>query len=372
MINELHYQVGPYKTYSKIDAFRLAQGDSKKIHFNFMESTFLGLSWARPLTAWDEFLKQRCQQLRDNYDYICLWFSGGWDSTTILDAFARHKIPVEEIAIYTRSYIDDPEPEAARIYAEQVIKNHLPGTRLTMVPISHRHHEHVYETHGDDWIFTPGSNLMFPKTHRYFIQHELDETSSHRFDSVKKVNLYAHDKPRVILANNKWYCFTVDSAMTGYMGTDVEMFYLTKDLPEMHVCQTHMAIDHFEQKMIDMGRFNKEVVHEVQSIEVTDLDYQAWNIALGRTCVDNLSARFGWLKATTYQHPLSGESRKLFDHAQQTDTNAYRIYSRGLKLVEEITGLAMPEKSKTWLPSIMSHRYYVRDLNPKLLTLPSV
>ncbi len=373
MINELYYQVGPYKTYSKIDAFRLAAGDSKKIHFNFMESSFMGLSWNRPQETWDELLKQRCQQLRDTYGYICLWFSGGWDSKTVLDTFAKNNIPIEEIAIYTRSYIDDPEPEAAKIYAEQVIKNYLPNTRLTVVPMSHRHNEHIYEKYGDEWVFTPGNNLMFPKTHRYFIQHELKETESHRFDGLKKVNIYAHDKPRVMLSGNKWYCFASDTSMTGYMGADVEMFFVTKNFPELHVCQTHMAIDYFEAKMSVMGKVDKDLSHLIQGNQVTDLDYECWNIALGRTCVNNLSARFGWLKSTTHQHPLSVESRKLLDHAGKVNTNAYNIYLKGLKLVEEITGLSMPEKSQAaWLPSIISHQYYVRDLNPNLLTLPGV
>jgi hypothetical protein len=367
MINELYYQVGNVKTYSKIEAAKLANGDFSKVHFNFMESSLLNANWSRPALTWDELLKIRCIQLREKYNHICLWFSGGWDSTTVLDTFAKHKIHLDEIAIYTRNYVDDPEPEAARIYAEEVIKHSLPNTKLTLVPISHRHNEHVYETYKEDWIFTPGSNLMFPKTHRYFIQHELDETGSHRVDSDKRVNLYAHDKPRVMLSDNKWYCFASDTSMTGYMGADVEMFFVTKDLPELHVCQTHMAIDFFESKMRQIGRIDPDISHNIQGNKITDLDYQAWNMATGRNCTDNLSARFGWLKSTTHQHPLSIESGKLFDHAKRTESTAYKIYTQGLKAVEEITGIAMPiQSSAAWLPSVLSHRYYVRNLDSSL------
>lgn len=377
MIYELHYQVGDYKTYSKVEAIKIAKGDWSKVHFNYMESTFRGRSWYRPAKSWDELLKERCQQLRDTYGHICLWFSGGWDSTTALDAFAKNNIVVDEIAIYRRSYIADPEVDAALEYANEIKKQYMPDVKITLVPITHEHNELVYKKYGADWIFTPGSNLMFPKTHRYFIQHELDETRQFRPNDTKRVDLYAHDKPRVLLYDNKWYCFAPDSSMTGYMNTDVELFFITPNFPELHYCQTHMAIDFFEQRMLADQQYSQSLSHEYQNsagplglmeVETTDMRYQLWNMACGRTCIDNISARFGWLKVTVGQHPLSKESSSLFSHAQNTQTNAYKIYQQGLKEVEAITGILRPTKADAlWLPSVISEKYFVRDVTSALL-----
>ena len=77
MIYELHYQVDQIKTYSKIEAIKLAQGDWSCVHFNYMESTFAGALWTRPQRTWAQLLRDRCQQIRDTYDHVCLWFSGG-------------------------------------------------------------------------------------------------------------------------------------------------------------------------------------------------------------------------------------------------------------------------------------------------------
>jgi hypothetical protein len=138
-----------------------------------------------------------------------------------------------------------------------------------------------------------------------------------------------------------------------------------------------MAIDFFEQRMLADQQYNQSLSHEYQNsagplglmeVETTDMRYQLWNMACGRTCIDNISARFGWLKVTVGQHPLSKESSNLFSHAQNTQTDAYKIYQQGLKEVEAITGIPRPTKADAlWLPSVISEKYFVRDVTPALL-----
>lgn len=376
MIYELHYQVDQIKTYSKIEAIKLAQGDWSRVHFNYMESTFAGASWTRPKRTWAQLLRDRCQQIRDTYDHVCLWFSGGWDSTTALNAFAENGIPVDEIAIYKREYIVDVEVDAAVQYATEIKNRFMPNVKITVVPITHRHNELVYEKYGEDWIFTPGSNLMFPKTHRYFIQHELDETKNYRPNDQRRVDLYAHDKPRVLLHDRKWYCFAPDSSMTGYMNTDVELFFISPNMPELHYSQTHMAIDYFESLMRQRNGYCERTSHDYQNmsgplglttVESDDTRYQLWNMACGRTCIDNESARFGWLKVTVGQHPLSQESVRLFEHAKNSNTKAYKIYQQGLANVEQITGLKRPTQADSlWMPTVLSDKYFVRPADTDL------
>ena len=47
--------------------------------------------------SFDELLKERCIQLRDKYNYLILYFSGGSDSETTLQSFIRSGIHLDEI-----------------------------------------------------------------------------------------------------------------------------------------------------------------------------------------------------------------------------------------------------------------------------------
>ena len=49
-----------------------------------------------PLT---DLYRLRAQQLRDKYDYLILWFSGGADSTTILQSFIHNGIHLDEVIV---------------------------------------------------------------------------------------------------------------------------------------------------------------------------------------------------------------------------------------------------------------------------------
>ena len=46
-----------------------------------------------------ELYKQRAQQIRGKYDYVILYFSGGADSTNILESFINNDIPLDEIVV---------------------------------------------------------------------------------------------------------------------------------------------------------------------------------------------------------------------------------------------------------------------------------
>ena len=56
-----------------------------------------------------ELYRQRAQQLRDKYDYLILYFSGGSDSYNILRTFIDNGIKVDEICVKWCSTVLDPD-----------------------------------------------------------------------------------------------------------------------------------------------------------------------------------------------------------------------------------------------------------------------
>jgi hypothetical protein len=110
-IGYCYWQVGDFKTISKVTALEKAGGDISKVKFYWLDDVWDKMDLTKePTLSWDDLLKIRCWQLRDKYQYLVLCYSGGWDSSTALSAFVSNNIPIDEILIYDRnSYLDDDE-----------------------------------------------------------------------------------------------------------------------------------------------------------------------------------------------------------------------------------------------------------------------
>ena len=58
------------------------------------------IDWTfEPLESWDTLCKERALQLKDELGKIILAFSGGSDSTLILNTFLKHNIPIDEVVM---------------------------------------------------------------------------------------------------------------------------------------------------------------------------------------------------------------------------------------------------------------------------------
>jgi hypothetical protein len=78
------YRVGDLKFYSKLQAIEYMQKTGVHLHWDFNEAVFSSYDWTmEPQETILELYRQRAQQLRDRYDYIALFWSGGADSETV-------------------------------------------------------------------------------------------------------------------------------------------------------------------------------------------------------------------------------------------------------------------------------------------------
>lgn len=72
--------------------------NSPVITYHFLDSAYKTLDWSKePSLDIEVMYKQRAQQLRDKYDYLILAFSGGADSSNILNTFIDNGIKLDEI-----------------------------------------------------------------------------------------------------------------------------------------------------------------------------------------------------------------------------------------------------------------------------------
>jgi hypothetical protein len=90
------YQVGDQEFYSKFEALQ-ANRSVGLISWNFNELSYSSYNWrVEPTESLEELYRLRAQQIREKYDYIVLWFSGGADSSTVLKSFIDNDIKIDE------------------------------------------------------------------------------------------------------------------------------------------------------------------------------------------------------------------------------------------------------------------------------------
>ena len=87
--------------YSKLEAIMESNKNGGQIHWDFYDDIFAKYDWTTPSDlSLDELYKQRALQLREQYDHLVLFYSGGVDSGYILKTFLDNNIKIDEIYIY--------------------------------------------------------------------------------------------------------------------------------------------------------------------------------------------------------------------------------------------------------------------------------
>jgi hypothetical protein len=100
-LNKGFYQVGEQKYFSKFQAVMASKQTGHFPEWNFNDEVFGQQDWTvEPTENLWEIYRQRAQQLRDNYDYIILLYSGGSDSQNILQSFLFNNITLDEVFCY--------------------------------------------------------------------------------------------------------------------------------------------------------------------------------------------------------------------------------------------------------------------------------
>lgn len=371
----LYYQVGDYKTTNKLLAVEAAGGDISRVHFYFADDEHRQHDWTvEPEESVYDLIDQRVRTLREEHQYLALWYSAGYDSHTILDSILRTNTRLDEILVFHRPYIktqDNIESQVA-IKQAQWIKTHLqPWLKIRLVEYDQDTTFKFYQEHGSDWMYHgPGHFHYFTKTSRYntALYHKdligLDHI-------VGRCDITGVDKPRVNLRDGKWYAQLPDVAILHHLKSPRHLFYLCPEATRLYIKQVWMIVKWMESR----PDCSHDFVHEVQgkrsnrSIFEQGQLYAEWNKSFGRSnVIDGVSAS-GYNKywATTSADNGIGsivnyDSAVLKDLAEKTDPTIYNYWQYGLQYLNN-------KYADIWTPRdgfkvCMSSAIYIKDFVP--------
>jgi hypothetical protein len=256
-----YYLVGWKKYYNKTLALIESKKTGYDVTWNFNDNVYSSIDWTIPIeTPLMEIYKKRARQLRDKYDYLILYYSGGADSTMALHAFVDNGILIDELIMHlpepVKSTLNNTDYSNLNYYSEveyaatahlKKIKNSLdPRTKITYQDFNKTGIEFLKK---DDWIETSPLNLSISISG--ILRQITQEHDSHNLKLQDSKNNICYilgvDKPLVYFDGTDYFCYFMDTGAYHYVSPvdfnnakdncTTEFFYWTPDMPEIVVKQ---------------------------------------------------------------------------------------------------------------------------------------
>lgn len=267
-----YYTVGDNVHFNKPTALMDATKTNNFPQWNFNPGVFNNLKWnEEPTTDIRELYRLRALQLREQYDYIRLEFSGGSDSNTILFSFLLNNIFLDEVVFRYPEQGDkniitnDPhnsksenflsEYEFATKPALAWIAKTSPLTKITIHDFSE---DMIKAELNDTWVFR--ANDFLQPSHAFKHDNLSHVDHKRQADTGKSICiLYGVDKPKVCIRDGKWYTYFIDfqanhanRVMYEYTNLTNEYFFWTPDFPEIVHKQVHLVKNWFSTPQTQM------------------------------------------------------------------------------------------------------------------------
>jgi hypothetical protein len=300
---DCYFVVGNRKTYSRTKAIEWANGNMELIKLYWMDEVWSNMDLTRPPdSSWNDLMRTRCCQVRSKASIFGIAFSGGYDSQTILDHCIMNNILVDDIQINHKSFDLHPEFKSAVNTANLIKQHHYPKLNISTIDIDVNYLLNIYRAGGNNWMENESlSELKFTKQSRSSL---INFNSGHTktLDLVNRVVVEGHEKPRLFIHDGWWVMAMHDGVFDHTFNTPFENFYISRELPELHLKQIWMMIDWMESQPYDTLSKLEEFLHFVQKNLDNNVNEQ-WNLAVGRNRVRHVNS---WDLDLMHKHSARG------------------------------------------------------------------
>ena len=376
-----YYTVGTQKTYSKLQAIDFHKINKQPIQWHYNQDVYKKFDWTtEPSMSLDELYVRRAHQIRNQYDYLVLWYSGGADSDNILKTFVRAGIYIDEIAQYTM--LEAHKGDINSSMNQEVYQTSIPitqnliqsnpiykTTKHRVIDITQLQIDYLSDADNKwDHFYKVNHYYSTNAIARYKIRQYIDDYR-HMIGSGKKVCfVYGVEKPILKQDNNGWWIQFADgqdhgvsawSQMQNFAGDYNEFFYWAPDMPEIAAKQAHVLKKYCERVTVkDVDKIHltlgKPYIDEYGTQLKDDTLTGQWLVFENQGQIFNLTMRGGhrllysdWNPQLIVQGKPNGHLfpvRDLYLYASNTPDVGQKYYFQSIP----------------WL------KQYVKNINPDL------
>ena len=257
-MNYFYYDEDKKTFPNRIQAVKHQLETGKKVYLYYYDEIYDKLNWKiEPPESLQYYYKEQAQRIRDQYDYVVLCYSGGYDSTNILETFHFNNIKLDKIvcvgALSQDSHSGVDENHNGELYYNSFPYLKELGLESITQTIDYTQmfddvsQFSVYEL-GDTWIEEIGSKYS---PHNWFWR-DLDRYVIPESQKDKKIGIiFGADKPYMYSnpirgTHYSSFCFQ-DTPITSYgrfnpnkrFNTDYINFYWDPTYPFILLKQLH-------------------------------------------------------------------------------------------------------------------------------------
>lgn len=357
-----HWETNGVKFGDKYKALRYATQHNTKVEFKYFDHIWANfnreLMGKVPLTT---LYKERAQQLRDRYQYLILYYSGGADSHNVLRAFTDNNIKLDEVvvrwpehALYTPNSADT-SPSNFWSEWDYAIKPSLewlagahPEIKITI--------KHMSSAISDSDMISAFDRTNYLRTLTMLLNTIMPESSDIMAEAGLTVgHIYGVDKPLLKLENdNKLWMIFSDHPLTFMTPpasdpSSVEGFYWAPEFPEIifemaYQTSLYFDINKDHRKFLNTKGTNVQFQNEV----VKKMCYHTWdnrfqsNIKAG--AIYNQANKFHWF----YTHESFKRVREVYNYTAKS-----KLDTLDPRFILNIGYVTFP-----------TSKFYIRTLNP--------
>lgn len=282
-----YYKVGDEVFFNKSLAVYKANEQKKDVDWYFHDDILKSVDWlTEPEISLSTLYRTRAEQIRQSYDYVVVFASGGADSTNVIYSFLKNGIHIDEIIAgaplsglnnWKSSLVKSAENTISETFLTQLplmkeVHQEYPKVKITV-------HDYFYDMLNfktDQWLFDSGSYIHPTFAARYNLERYRHIRDI--IESGKSVGLvYGIDKPFIVKKNNSYYSVIFDvHVCNGFQSIKISsatpiLFYYSPDLPELLVKQAHETYRflHQEQnnKLLKYLVYNEDYAHLYGTLE---------------------------------------------------------------------------------------------------------
>ena len=255
------------------------------LYFHWYEDEMSKLHWnVEPTETYAELCKHRAIELRETYDYLRLWYSGGADSHSALLSFVNNNIPLDEVVIllYPDKNVDDVtkctanEVLIAAIPQLKQIVDKIPNTKITILEGT--------DKDLDQW-FAPKSDVIQSAIDLVDGSADFFVDLAWGFPKILKntfkknfCDIHGGSKVKLFKNGRKWYSYFVDSSLPPfYIANHTEDFFISRTVPSLYLKTVYNLKNyHLARNSTDRQ------VNSMYNNPTRDMEY---NFAMGRDLV---------------------------------------------------------------------------------------
>lgn len=245
-------------------------------YFYYYDKEFSKVDWtAEPSESLQNLYKKRAETLREQNEYLILAYSGGIDSTNMLETFYYNNIHIDEILMIgafsqqSEFGTDDMNKDITINVLPTLKKLNLKNTKINIIDYSTYFAEpkklQIVSDYGTDWVYHIGGFMNMQNIVMKSIQNNIKN------DSRKTAIIFGNDKPYIFLKNKKYYTQFKDLSFIDYGGYELNgdfkriNFYTNFDSTDIIKKQLHTILNFQKQ----LNRFDPKylIIYNTKIIE---------------------------------------------------------------------------------------------------------